>query len=143
MTTAKQAAANRQNAKQSTGPATDEGRERAKMNALKHGLTAKTAIVSAERAKDYEVFRDAMFEDRASVGALECLLVERMVVCAWRLRRAVRKEADLDRTEREREEDAVEYIARSRGTESPVALRHWARFKRMIWSMPKRLWIAR
>jgi hypothetical protein len=122
MTTAKHAAANRRNAQRSTGPTSQEGRERAKMNALKHGLTAKTVIVSAERAKDYEVFRDAMFEDRAPVGALECLLVERIVVCAWRLRRAVRKEADLDRTEQEREKDALDDIARLRGTDSPHAL---------------------
>ena len=57
MTTAKHAAANRRNAKLSTGPATEEGRERAKVNALKHGLTAKTVIVSAERAK--EVWRSS------------------------------------------------------------------------------------
>jgi hypothetical protein len=118
VTTTKQAAANRRNAKLSTGPATEKGRERTKMNALKHGLSAKTVIVSAERAKDYEVFRDAMFEDRAPVGALECLLVERIVVCAWRLRRAVRKEADLDRRERVREENAAEYIARPGSTDS-------------------------
>jgi hypothetical protein len=97
VTTEKQAAANRENAKLSTGPKTEKGRERSKMNALKHGLTAKAVVISAERAEDYEVFRDAMFEDCAPVGALECLLVERLVICAWRLRRAVRKEADLDR----------------------------------------------
>jgi len=35
------------------------------MNALKHGLTAETVVISAERAEDYEVFRDAKFEERA------------------------------------------------------------------------------
>jgi hypothetical protein len=109
VTTEKQATANRENAKSSTGPNTDEGRERSKMNALKHGLTAITVTVSAERAKDYEVFRDAMFEDRAPVGALECVLVERMVACAWRLRRAVRKEADHDRSERKHKEEVAAF----------------------------------
>jgi hypothetical protein len=95
--TAKQAAANRGNAKLSTGPKTDEGRERSKMNALKHGLTAEAIVISAERAEDFADFGNAMFEDCAPVGALECMLVERLIVCAWRLRRAVRREADLDR----------------------------------------------
>ncbi len=99
-TTLKQAAANRRNAKRSTGPNTEEGRERAKMNARKHGLPAKTIIIAAERADDYEAFRDTMFGDLSPVGALECILTERIVFCAWRLRRAARKEASIDRRAR-------------------------------------------
>ncbi len=112
MTTAKHAEANRRNALRSTGPRTEEGRERAKMNALKHGLAAKTVIVSAEHANDYEAFRDAMFEDLAPVGALESVLVERIVVGAWRLRRAVRKEALLDRAYRRETRDSDSLISR-------------------------------
>jgi hypothetical protein len=97
VTTEKQAAANRENAKLSTGPNTDKGRERSKMNALKHGLTAEAVVISDEDAEEFESFRDAMFEDCAPVGVLQHALVERLVFCAWRLRRPVRREADLDR----------------------------------------------
>ena len=37
--------ANRANAKRSTGPSTEPGRVRSKMNALKHGLSAKAIVI--------------------------------------------------------------------------------------------------
>lgn len=40
MTSLKQRAANRRNARHSTGPRTEDGQRRVSMNALKHGLTA-------------------------------------------------------------------------------------------------------
>jgi len=47
-TSEKAKAANRRNAKRSTGPKTKQGKARSRMNALKHGLSAKTLT-----AKDY------------------------------------------------------------------------------------------
>ncbi len=40
MSTAAQQQANKENAKHSTGPRTDEGKQRTSQNALKHGLYA-------------------------------------------------------------------------------------------------------
>ena len=44
MTTEKQIAANRENAKKSTGPRTLDGKRKSRRNAVRHGLTAETVI---------------------------------------------------------------------------------------------------
>ncbi len=95
MTTQKQRAANRRNAKKSTGPKTAGGRNRSKVNALKHGLTAAQIIVFDESAEDLEKFHQGLIEALLPMGALEEQLVERIAVCAWRQRRVYRIEARL------------------------------------------------
>jgi hypothetical protein len=48
MATQKQIEANRRNAQHSTGPRTQEGKDRIRLNALKHGMTAKTVVLPGE-----------------------------------------------------------------------------------------------
>ncbi len=48
MATEKQIAANRRNAQKSTGPKSDAGKAKAKFNALKHGMTADTAVLPSK-----------------------------------------------------------------------------------------------
>ena len=95
MTTKKQTAANRRNARKSTGPKTAAGKDRAKGNALKHGLTAAQITVFDERPEDFESFYSGLLTALIPVGALEEQLVERITVCAWRLRRVYRIETHL------------------------------------------------
>jgi hypothetical protein len=94
--TDKKLAANRQNALNSTGPKTPEGKKRSSLNALRHGLRAGClAVPGLERAQDWEVHRRRIIQDLAPVGYLERVLVERAASLLWRLGRVVRYESDM------------------------------------------------
>ena len=54
MATEKQIQANRNNAKKSTGPRTEQGKAASSQNALKHGLLARDAVLPGEDPADYE-----------------------------------------------------------------------------------------
>ncbi len=90
-----QMAANRRNARKSTGPRTEAGRAVASRNALRHGLTAEQLILFDEQAEDLARFRDEVRAALDPADEVEEQLVERIVLCAWRLRRACRVEAGL------------------------------------------------
>lgn len=57
MPTPKQIAANRRNAKKSTGPRTPAGKSNVRLNALKHGLTAQSVVLPFEDADAYEALQ--------------------------------------------------------------------------------------
>jgi len=95
MTSLKQIAANRQNARKSTGPTTPEGKERSRCNAIRHGLTAETIIAGLEDAEDYQAFEQAVAADYDAETAVERELVLRLASVLWRLRRATGIESAL------------------------------------------------
>jgi hypothetical protein len=96
MATPKQLAANRRNAQKSTGPKTTTGKSVAKLNALKHGILAGDVVVTGrffeEDANAYNRLRRELWESLAPVGVAEEILVDRIAVCAWRFRRALKAE---------------------------------------------------
>src|SRR5262245_5238706 len=95
MATEKQIIANQQNAKHSTWPRTESGKRRSRRNAVRHGLTAETVIVSLEDAADYSAFERAIKSDYSPQTAIEGQLVSRLASLLWRLRRAVIVESGL------------------------------------------------
>jgi hypothetical protein len=95
MATEKQVAANRQNAKNSTGPRTEAGKRRSRRNALRHGLTAETVIGVQEDAAAYRALQRAVSADYRPQTNFETELIGRLVSLLWRLRRAVAIESGL------------------------------------------------
>ena len=80
---------NRENAKKSKGP---KDTRRTRLNAQKHGLLSKAAIIRDGDAKEdpfeLQSLFDELWEDLEPVGKMEEMLVDRIANCYWRLRRA-------------------------------------------------------
>ncbi len=96
----KQLEANRKNA-QKGGVKTPEGKEVVKHNALKHGLLAKEVVITVgEDAECLEEFNALLGDLKTQLipeGTLEEMLVEKIAVSYWRLRRAYKYEVGLIR----------------------------------------------
>src|SRR5690242_9629400 len=95
MTSFKQIEANRRNARHSTGPITEDGKQRSRQNAVRHGLTAETVISALENADDYQAFEAAIIADYDAQSAVERELVLRLASLLWRIRRATTMETGL------------------------------------------------
>src|SRR6202047_2996288 len=87
MIPAKQLAANRNNAQKSTGPKTVEGRQRSRMNALRHGLTGQVTTMTEEDRAAHNQFSQALIKSLAPEGAMEIQLAQRVATDSWRLNR--------------------------------------------------------
>jgi hypothetical protein len=93
--TDKMAEANRQNAQKSTGPKTEEGKARSSQNAVRHGLLSEKILLSSlpeETSEDFKNIREGLYIAHNPKSDAENLLVQRIVVCHWRLLRAFRYE---------------------------------------------------
>jgi hypothetical protein len=95
MSSFRQIEANRRNARLSTGPLTEEGKNKSRQNAVRHGLTAETVIDALEEVEDYAAFEMAVTADYDAQSAVERELVLRLASVLWRLRRATAIETGL------------------------------------------------
>jgi len=96
MASEKQEQANIENAQLSTGPVTPEGKTVVSRNAVKHGIFAKDLVINVgdgrEDALEYQELLTELKRDLAPVGRMEMMLVEKIAVNYWRLRRVLRYE---------------------------------------------------
>ena len=96
MTTEKQIEANKKNALLSTGAVTEEGKAIVAKNAVKHGVFARDLIISSgdgrENEEEYKQLLYNLIESLNPSGQMEYLLVEKIAVDFWRLRRVLRFE---------------------------------------------------
>src|SRR5256885_15573185 len=75
-----------------TGPKTPQGRARSSMNALKHGLTAKTPLIPGEDPDEFRQFVWDMVQDLGPQGPVQAELAQRAAVLMWRRRRIAEAE---------------------------------------------------
>jgi hypothetical protein len=88
MISGNQLEANRNNALLSTGPKTQEGRRRSRMNALRHGLTGQVTTMTEEDRAAHDQFSQSLIQDLAPEGPMETQLAQRIATDSWRLNRA-------------------------------------------------------
>lgn len=93
MTTPKQIIANQQNALLSTGATTEEGKNIVAQNAIKHGIFTKDLIIAAgdgkESLEDYQELLNNLVISLNPTGQMQYILVEKIAVDCWRLKRVL------------------------------------------------------
>jgi flagellar biosynthesis GTPase FlhF len=92
---AHRAETNRANAKHSTGPRTEAGKQRSSLNALRHGLTGHVIVLPSEDHAAYETHTRRLIHDLQPKGALEEQLVQSLSDTSWRINRVAALETNL------------------------------------------------
>ena len=113
MATAAQIEANRRNSQRSTGPRTEEGKNRSRMNALDHGCRANILVLPTEDFGQYQEESNAWKLSWQPRNPVEEFLVDRVVNLSWLAKRIDRAQTgrlsarihrgDVDAAEHERE----------------------------------------
>jgi hypothetical protein len=90
----KQLKANQENAKQG-GVKTEQGKAISRLNALKHGLLTKEILLKDENENDLIDLGKKIRSQLKPVNEIENILVERIVVNTWRLKRLLKAEKEM------------------------------------------------
>jgi hypothetical protein len=86
---------NRANAQHSTGPKTEVGKQRSRLNAMKYGLTGQLVVMPTEDLELYESHRQSFQDEYRPQGATEEHLVQSLADASWRLNRVALLESNL------------------------------------------------
>src|SRR5205814_2305240 len=99
---ARRIAANRRNARRSTGPRTVAGKHRSSRNATSHGVFCRDLVLPGESHEEFRAYRDAFLLRLNPQDVLELLIVDRIVAASWKLRRLQAAEPFIHGAEAER-----------------------------------------
>jgi hypothetical protein len=103
--------ANRENARQSSGPKTDTGKQTSSRNAIRHGLTSTQIVIPGEDQSAYEELLRGMHQSYTPANEAERVLVDQIAANAWRLMRAQRVETAFFAKLTEGAEDPIAALA--------------------------------
>jgi len=92
---AKQLAANRANAKKSTGPRDPNSRNIVRLNGVKHGLAGRIAFLPGEDRAAYDATHNALIAELAPASPQELAVAQAIADAWWRLDRAHRVEDNM------------------------------------------------
>jgi hypothetical protein len=92
MATERQRQANRLNARRSTGPRTEAGKDRTRFNALAHGLAAQSPVLPHESAALFHEMRAALIEHYQPANIHEFQLIDHIAHAQLRMERSRRFE---------------------------------------------------
>ena len=95
MSTQKQIDANRENAKNSHGPTTPEGKQRSSRNSTKHGFTGQTLILSPEEEDLYKAFVADYYNDYAPYDATTRQLTQQLADAHWSIQQIFVQQTNL------------------------------------------------
>jgi hypothetical protein len=87
MPTPAQYAANRLNAEKSHGPTSQQGKARSKMNALRHGLTARVVVLPSEDMDAYNAFSKEIVDSLDPQTPVERQFAQTVADNQWRINR--------------------------------------------------------
>jgi hypothetical protein len=120
MATEAQVNANRENAKSSTGPRTEEGKAKSARNNYRFGLFATNNCVQPEEKEEYDDFCHSLWDELRPVGSVEEVTAAEFVRGAWRLRRCAKAEERLGDIAGRIQADFNKQLASPRATADPV-----------------------
>ena len=95
MTSIKQIAANKLNAKKSTGPKTALGKAKVRGNALTHGLFAEDLLIYGEKSEVFEDYKTAMIRSLDPQNVLEEETALQIITTGWNIRRSNQMESGI------------------------------------------------
>jgi len=78
---------NRSNAQYSTGPRTEAGKQCSSLNALRHGLTARSAVIPSEHPAAYQQHCRQFMDEYQPATPTETQLVQQLADTSWRINR--------------------------------------------------------
>src|SRR5205807_2643683 len=98
MTSPAKRAANKTNAKNSTGPKTAAGKALARLNPTSHGLRSPAPVIPGEDPAEWAAFHNGVVTSFAPTDPFQAELAARVAALMWRLRRVIRFETGITTT---------------------------------------------
>ncbi len=107
MATEKQIEANRLNAQKSTGPRTDSGKSKSRLNAVKHGLTGHLPVMTDDERQAHDTFITGIVDSLKPADAVERQLARSVADGYWRINRVSAMENNFFASEACNQEDGA------------------------------------
>ena len=85
LSAAQRAEINRANAQKSTGPRSQDGKQRSRLNARRHGLTGQVLVIPDEQREAYTFHVQEFYDEHDPQTPTERACVQVMADCIWKL----------------------------------------------------------